>query len=425
MLIFGCSACQKKLSIQEQHAGKTIKCPGCGAVIIAPKAEPPPAVLQAPAAGMPTTAESPAPAMPTPKAEGHDPALVNILSPPRAGDELGRLGKYRVLGIIGHGGMGIVYQAEDSLLKRKVALKAILPAFGANEQIHKRFLREARALAQLDHENVVRLYEVNEDRGVPYIAMEFLSGATLEARLRDGLLPLAEALRISREIAEGLAAAHKQNLIHRDIKPANVFLAGEAGQVKILDFGLARADAEESRLTASGAILGTPAYMSPEQSRGEQVDYRCDLFSLGVVLYRVCTGHEPFRGPDAVSTMLAITTETPIAPQVKNFEVSPDLSDLIMKLLDKQPAKRGTAQQAVEVLRCIERGEPAPAQDATPAPAAEIEDEGAAWREVTKGDAQQKVLPGKFPWLIVTAALAAMFLCVLVPLAVAAFFLLR
>ena len=306
----------------------------------------------------------------------HDPALTDFLAPAEAAGELGRLGKYRILDVVGRGGMGVVYKAEDSVLRRRVALKAILPSLGANATVRKRFLREARSLAAVEHDHIVRLYEVNEDRGVSFIAMEFLAGTSLSTRLVEGeRLSVSEVLRIGREVADGLATAHARNLVHRDIKPANIWLEARPNlpaRVKILDFGLARAE-EDSRITASGAVLGTPAYMSPEQSRGEQLDFRSDLFSLGVVLYRLTTDSEPFTGPDGISTMLAIATVMPTPPQVRNFDVPADLSDLIMQLLEKEPANRpGSARAVAEAIGRIERGEAAPVVKKAQVPIATI-----------------------------------------------------
>jgi serine/threonine protein kinase len=396
MLTFECAACQQKLQIRPEDGGKQVKCRKCGHIMVAPPAPMPVASL---AQNLPTQTLAPSPpAPPASQRAGtvdlkqagtnaaansgeHDSSLTNFLAPAQVADELGRLGKYRVLSIIGRGGMGVVYRAEDSLLKRVVALKAILPSLGANAAVHKRFLREARAMAAVDNGHIVRLYEVNEDGGVPYIAMEFLHGESLADRLSStARMPLPEILRIGREIAQGLAAAHARGLIHRDIKPANIWLESVAQKiqplgpvsltndhgprtrdfrVKILDFGLARAAEEDTHITQSGTILGTPSYMSPEQSRGEKVDFRSDLFSLGVVLYRLCTDSEPFTGPDGVSTMLAIATATPTPPQMRNLDVPAELSDLIMQLLEKDPARRtSTAQVVAETLASIERGEP-------------------------------------------------------------------
>ena len=275
-------------------------------------------------------------------------ALYDFLAPAQAPDELGRLGPYRVLKVLGAGGMGVVFQAEDPHLQRLVALKAMLPGLATSDSAKQRFLREARAAAALKHDHIVTIHQVGEDRGAPYLAMEFLEGEPLDDRLkREGKLPLADVLRIGREMAEGLAAAHERGLIHRDIKPANVWLEGKKGRVKILDFGLARAATGEAHLTQSGAIVGTPAYMAPEQAQGKEVDPRSDLFSLGCVLYRMATGAAPFKGTDMISTLMAVATETPRPPQVLEPGLPKALSDLIVILLAKNVAERPASAQVV------------------------------------------------------------------------------
>jgi formylglycine-generating enzyme required for sulfatase activity len=199
---------------------------------------------------------------------------------------------------------------------------------------------------------------VGEDRSVPFLAMEFLEGQPLDQRLqREGKLPLREVLRIGREAAEGLAAAHKGGLIHRDIKPANLWLEGERGRVKILDFGLARAVRDQAHLTQAGVIMGTPAYMAPEQASAGSVDHRCDLFSLGCVLYQLCTGELPFKGTDTVSFLYAIATEIPRPPEEINPQVPPALSALVLRLLAKKaPERPASAQEVAEALASIQAG---------------------------------------------------------------------
>ena len=231
-------------------------------------------------------------------------------SPPRG--EIGRLGPYRLFEVIGSGGMGVVFRGEDVALQRPVAVKVLRAELAADPAFRERFLREARSAAAVDHEHVVSVYHVGEDGGIPFLGMQWLRGTSLEELLRR-TWPLAvpAVLRLGRQIALGLAAAHGQGLLHRDIKPANLWVelpapgsfpvgtesaVATAGRIKILDFGLARAVDEESQLTRSGATVGTPAYMAPEQAAGAEVDARCDLFSLGVVLYRMCTGRLPFPG---------------------------------------------------------------------------------------------------------------------------------
>ncbi|WP_157369822.1 serine/threonine-protein kinase, partial [Zavarzinella formosa] len=299
-----------------------------------------------------------------PAADGHRPDLgssFGFLSPPQAEGELGRLNGYRVLRKLGEGGMGIVFEAEDIRLKRLVALKVMKPKIAAEEHYRERFLREAQAAAAVVHDHICPIYQIGEESGVLFIAMPFLKGEALDAYLkrlkrlkRQRPLPIPIALRIGREIAEGLAAANDAGLVHRDIKPGNIWLESDPGnaarkiagqrlvpdRVKILDFGLARFTAEDVCLTQSGAILGTPAYMAPEQARGKQVDHRADLFSLGVMLYEMTTGRLPFTGKDALSILTSLALDEPTAPVLFNMDVPPELSDLIMQLLSKSPDQR-------------------------------------------------------------------------------------
>jgi hypothetical protein len=300
-----------------------------------------------------------------------------FLAPPQQPDELGHLGSYRVMKVLGQGGMGMVFQAEDVRLGRLVALKVMLPELAQKAEARTRFLAEARAAATIEHDHIVAIYQVDEDRGVPFIAMPLLKGMSLEDWLKgkqQGTPPtrlsFPQVLKIGREIARGLAAAHDQGLIHRDIKPANVWLDATAGgRVKILDFGLARVSTGQQNLTQSGAIIGTPAYMAPEQARCETVDARADLFSLGVVLYRLCTGQLPFQGKDVVSTLMAVVGNEPAAPRQVNPDLPPALSDLVMRLLEKDPTKRlGSAQEVVTAIQAVEkdlRGSEATAESRT------------------------------------------------------------
>jgi serine/threonine protein kinase len=381
MITFACSACQKKLAVKDDLAGKKAKCPACGRVTAVPagvavgpggEEQTSPAPRSDP--GQQSQATLPSPGKPdgtdggTAPARDHGRSLIDFLAPPQAGDELGRLGKYRILQVLGHGGMGVVYLAEDTRLKRRVALKAMLPALAASPSAAQRFQREAEAMAAVEHDHIVRIYQVDEDRGVPFLAMEFLKGEPLDERLkREPGLPVAEVLRIGREIAEGLAAAHDTGLIHRDIKPGNVWLeappAAKAalggpvpggspggalvGRVKILDFGLARAAADSAHLTQPGVLVGTPAYMAPEQARGEVIDARCDLFSLGAVLYRMCTGRMPFKGKDPTSILLALASQQPPPVRELNPQTPPALAELIMQLLAKEPGRRPASARAV------------------------------------------------------------------------------
>jgi serine/threonine protein kinase len=300
---------------------------------------------------------------------------IDFLGPPQEPGELGRLGAYRVLKVLGVGGMGIVFHAEDVQLRRPVALKCLLPALAATAPARQRFLREARAAAAIEHEHIVVLYQVGEHRGIPFLAMQLLQGESLAERLqREPLLPVSEVLRIGREIAVGLAAAHDKGLIHRDIKPGNVWLEGPRARVKLLDFGLARAAADDTGVSQAGTVVGTPAYMAPEQGRGEPVDARCDLFSLGCVLYQMGTGQPPFQGNHTVALLLAVAQTEPSPPCQVNPDLPAPLSDLVMRLLAKEPAGRpASARAVVEVLAALER-QPlahtgrAPPADTSPGP---------------------------------------------------------
>jgi tRNA A-37 threonylcarbamoyl transferase component Bud32 len=283
------------------------------------------------------------------------------LTPPDRPDDLGRLGRYRIVRVIRAGGMGIVLEGEDTTLKRRVAIKVMHPRLAADPTARARFLREAEAMARLDHEHVVPVFEAAEDptAKVAYLVMPFLLGEPLSDRLkREGRLRPAEVFRIGREVAEGLQAAHDHGLIHRDVKPSNIWL-DPRGKVKLLDFGLVRAGGEgDMSLSQSGQVVGTPAYMAPEQARGEQVDHRADLFALGCVLYRGATGAVPFGGSSSVATMYSVATATPVDPATVNPKLPAGLVGLIRRLLAKEPEGRPVSAAAVaSELTELERAE--------------------------------------------------------------------
>jgi serine/threonine protein kinase len=272
-------------------------------------------------------------------------ALV-FLAPPGRPDSLGRLGHYEVLEVLGRGGFGIVYRAFDDVLQRVVAVKVLAPSMAVTSPARKRFLREARSAARIQHENVVRIIEVVE-QPLPYLVMEFVRGETLQQRLdRTGPLEVPEVLRIGRQVAAGLEAAHATGLIHRDIKPSNILIGGPDGQVKITDFGLARA-ADDASLTRSGIVAGTPMYMAPEQARGETLDHRADLFSLGSVLYAMLTGRPPFRASGTLAVLKRVAEGDPRPIR----EVIPEVPDWVCRIVDKLHAKDPAAryQSAREV----------------------------------------------------------------------------
>jgi serine/threonine protein kinase len=286
----------------------------------------------------------------------HSEDLGKVLAPSLHGSEIGRLGEYLILRVLGEGGMGLVFEAEDMKLGRRVAVKIMRPSIAQIPTAKIRFVREAKAAAAIQHENVIPIHVIGEDRDVPFLVMPYLKGESLDSRLkRDGTLPVPEIVRIGSEIASGLTAAHDRGLIHRDIKPANIWLESPGDRVKILDFGLARDVNPElgsaSDVTQTGGVVGTPAYMSPEQGRGRALDARSDLFSLGGVLYRMATGRLPFEGADPGSVLMALASDTPPAPHELNPAVSMALSSAIMSLLEKHPEKRPSS--AGEVARLL------------------------------------------------------------------------
>ncbi len=276
-------------------------------------------------------------------------------------DDLGTLGPYRVLRELGRGGMGAVYLGFDERLKRKVALKVMLPKYAAIASSKNRFLREARAAAGITHDHIVTIYEADEHGGTPFMAMQLLQGYPLDAYLKKHpRLSVGELLRIGREMALGLAAAHSVGLVHRDIKPGNIWLEAPNGRVKILDFGLAKPTDEQKldgELTATGVIVGTPAYMPPEQARGAKADFRADLFSLGVVLYRLATGTMPFEGDTMMAVLAAVIADDPAPVRDRNPDIPEPLAKLIHELMEKKPQHRPkSADEVAERLQQIQLG---------------------------------------------------------------------
>lgn len=278
---------------------------------------------------------------------------------PQVGEQLAQ---YRILKVLGEGGMGLVYKGWDVHLRRAVALKVLRPEVATDATARSRFIREARAAAAVQHDNVVTIHQVGEHNGVPFIAMQYLLGTTLDRYLASrNKIPLdpLQAMRIGREIADGLAAAHALGLTHRDIKPSNVWLEAPKGRVKLLDFGIAKLNRPETDipgLTEPGIVMGTPAYMSPEQARGWPIDSRADLFSLGAVLYQLCTGVTPFARATAIETLTALATDAPVPITDHNPTVPTALAALVEQMLAKAPdARPQTANEVVVTLRRIER----------------------------------------------------------------------
>ena len=265
--------------------------------------------------------------------------------------EIGTLGRYRILQKLGQGGMGAIYLAFDARLDRQLAIKVMLPKYVRDPVAKERFLREAQAAARIDHDNVVTIYEADECDGISFIAMPLLRGCALDAYLKQQpSIAWPEIVRMARDAASGLAAAHDLGLVHRDIKPSNLWLEETHARVQLLDFGLAKPISTESdESTDQGILVGTPNYMSPEQAESHVVDARSDLFSLGIVLYRLCTGVLPFDGPTPVATLLAVVHQEPTPISERNPSIPPPLAALIHQLLAKNPNDR--PQSAVEIVK--------------------------------------------------------------------------
>jgi tetratricopeptide (TPR) repeat protein len=263
-----------------------------------------------------------------------------------------KLGPYRLIREIGAGGMGVVYEAEDTRLRRRVAIKLLPPEYSRERAAKQRFLREARAAAALDHPNICTVHDVGDSDGQLYIVMAYYEGETLKERLERGSLAVNEACQVTIQVARGLARAHEAGIIHRDIKPANVMLT-RRGEAKILDFGIAKTRSDTS-LTRTGGSPGTPAYMSPEQAQGKAVDARTDLWSLGALLYEMLAGRRPFQGADEQAILSAIQGRELEPLRRVRPEVPAELAGVVAKALAKSSAER--YQSAAELLADLETG---------------------------------------------------------------------
>jgi predicted Ser/Thr protein kinase len=248
-------------------------------------------------------------------------------------------GRYEILGKLGEGAMGVVYRARDTAIGRVVALKMLSAELGAEDELHRRFEREAEAIGRLSHPNIVTVYDLGQSNGQLYMAMELLEGDDLRSLIERKVdVPLADRVRILVQICEGLAYAHSRGVVHRDIKPANIVVTADA-RVKILDFGLARV-ATRATITRKGMILGTPDYMAPEQAMGKLVDRRSDVFSTGSVFYEFLTGEKPFKGKTLHAVLFQIIQEHPDPVLTLNPELPTRLAAVVHRMLVKDPDKR-------------------------------------------------------------------------------------
>src|ERR1700676_2375560 len=270
---------------------------------------------------------------------------------------------YRILGKLGGGGMGVVYEAEDIKLGRHVALKFIPENLVGDAKALERFEREARAASQLNHPHICTIHGIEENKGHPFIVMEKLEGQSLKQRISGHAIELDEVLDTGIQVADALAASHAKGIVHRDIKPANIFLT-PGGQVKVLDFGLAKLvhqvgsdDGGDNSLTAVGVIPGTAVYMSPEQARSEEIDQRSDLFSFGVVMYEMSTGKKPFTGKNSLMTLDSVLHAKPVPPGELNPKMPVELEGIIGKAMEKDRKERyQSATQMKADLQLLKRG---------------------------------------------------------------------
>src|SRR5450755_2709113 len=273
-----------------------------------------------------------------------------------------KLGPYEILAPLGAGGMGEVYRASDTRLGRTVAIKILPTRLAENPDARQRFQREAKAISSLQHPNICTLYDIGSENSVDFLVMEYLEGETLQDRLLRGLLPLEQVTRYAMEIADALDAAHRKGFVHRDLKPSNVFLTRH-GEAKVLDFGLVKLEEEAStdqstisnpaNLTSPGTAIGTVAYMSPEQARGDELDARTDIFSFGVVLYEMTTGKPAFSGKTSALIFKAILDQTPASPSQLNPAFPPRLEEIIFKALEK--ARDVRYQSAADICADLKR----------------------------------------------------------------------
>ena len=277
-------------------------------------------------------------------------ACRRLLGPTDDPRMMGRIGTYEVTGLLGRGGMGVVFKAFDPALNRYIAIKMLAPMFLASGSFKQRFIREAQSAAAVVHEHVVGIHAISEWQGIPYLVMTYVRGESLQTRLATrGQLSLREVLRIGMQIASGLAAAHAQGLIHRDIKPANILLESDVERVMITDFGLART-LDDLRITGSNTLLGTPEYMSPEQARDEPLDFRTDLFSLGCVLYEACTGRSPFRSSTSYGAIRKVIDQSPPSVQSLVPELPEWFAEIVQNLLRKERQDRLASASEVAAL---------------------------------------------------------------------------
>ena len=344
-----CSACFVQYNIVGYEPGEVFRCKSCEGELEIPDPGQdgapvdPETLVYDVASGFGTGGES-----------GTFPDYTSRPSYSRSGEIEGEsFGNYRILKKIARGGMGIVYQALQKNLNRVVALKVLMAGDGASEEELRRFHLEASAAANLNHPYIVPIHEVGEIDGRHYFTMDFVKGRTLSRMIRKGGLPIREALIVAKKVAEGLEYAHSQGIVHRDIKPANIIL-DQFGNPRITDFGIVKDLLSDQKVTKTGEVMGTPAYMSPEQATGEgNIDGRADVYSLGAVLYELLTSEPPFKGENSMEVLMKCLKQEPVSPKTLNPSLHRDVETICLKSLEKDPARR--YDSAEELQRDIER----------------------------------------------------------------------
>jgi phage FluMu protein Com len=359
MILFACSHCGQKLKATDEQVGKKAKCPKCHQLSPIPQT------------AAPRGSETPtvAPPPPTPDAP---PSEAATIAPGGTQPEIAvatatiEIPGYEILGELGRGGMGVIYKARQLSPRRLVALKMILAGEHAGSDALARFQREADAVARLAHANIVRIHEVKEHQGRPFLTLEFVEGGNLAERLRDKPLDFRTAAELMRPLARAVQFAHRCGILHRDLKPANVLLAND-GTLKITDFGLAKqldgtaSVAAAAAGTQSGAIMGTPAYMAPEQAGGKSKDIgpAADVYALGAILYECLTGRPPFQGNTTIDLLVQVVGTEPPSPRSLRADCPRELEIICLKCLQKNPAQRyASAGALADDLRRWLDGEP-------------------------------------------------------------------
>jgi len=324
-------------------------------------------------------------------------------------------GRYEIDSVLGEGGMAKVFRGTDKVLGRTVAVKVLAPHFAKDQQFVARFRREAQAAAALNHPNVVSVYDTGSEDGIHWIVMEYVDGRTLKDVIREeGRLLPERAVEIAQSVCMALASAHEKGLVHRDIKPGNIMLT-PSGETKVMDFGIARATAGADTLTQTAAVLGTAAYLSPEQAQGKPVDARSDIYAVGCVLFEMLTAHPPFEGESPVAIAYKHVRETPTPPSRFNRDVPKELDAIVLKCLAKNPDNRyQTTREMAEDLHRLARGQPVTATPVLPGDPTEVVSrpmrETQIMREVPPEEEQErrKVWPIALAAVLVLAALVAL-----------------